>query len=176
MDYPLPDSEMPAKGNETSPWIVLFCLVAFMLIGLVIGSLVTTGLITSLGFEGLSFLSTLKEEASLQQRNLARWANLFPHLFAFTGGALLVALLFFRSKWLQELKLNHWPGWLFIGASLLFIVGIFPFAQTTYWINQQLPLQRARKTAAHNAPIPRRKARRIRVRTPSTRGPGTAPE
>lgn len=151
MDYPLPDSEMPAKGNETSPWIVLFCLVAFMLIGLVIGSLVTTGLITSLGFEGLSFLSTLKEEASLQQRNLARWANLFPHLFAFTGGALLVALLFFRSKWLQELKLNHWPGWLFIGASFLFIVGVFPFAQTTYWINQQLPLPTWMKDMEQNA-------------------------
>ncbi len=140
MDYPLPDSESPAKSQEASPWIVLLCLVAFMLVGLILGSMLINALLLAQGLDGLSFLGNMKEDASLQQRNLARWANLFPHLFAFTGGALAVALIFFRRSWLQKLQLRHWPNWMFIAAGVLFVLAIFPVAQTSYWLNQQLPL------------------------------------
>ncbi len=140
MDYPLPDSELPIQNKEASPWIILLCLVAFMLVGLILGSLFINALMLTQGLDGLSFLGNMKEDASLQQRNLARWANLFPHLFAFTGGALGVALIFFRRSWLQKLQLQHWPKWPFIAAGFLFVLAIFPVAQTSYWLNQQLPL------------------------------------
>ena len=140
MDYPLPDSEMPVQSKEASPWMMLLCLVAFMLVGLILGSMFVNMLMRAQGLDGLSFLGNMKEDASLQQRNLARWANLFPHLFAFTGGAVAVALLFFRSSWLQKLQLQRWPSWLFIAGGILFVLAIFPVAQTSYWLNQQLPL------------------------------------
>lgn len=140
MDYPLPDSEMPAKSQEASPWIMLLCLVAFMLVGLILGSMFVNALMVAQGLDGLSFLGNIKEDASLQQRNLARWANLFPHFFAFTGGAIGVALIFFRRYWLEKLQLRAWPSWSFIAAGVLFVLAIFPVAQTSYWLNQQLPL------------------------------------
>lgn len=140
MDYPLPDSEMPDKSPEASPWFVLLCLVLFMMVGLLLGSLMMYGLVFNQGSEGLSILSNLKEDATLQERNLARWANLFPHLFAFTGGSIAVALIFFRRNWLQKLRLQQWPSWLFIAGGVLFVLAIFPVAQTSYWLNQQLPL------------------------------------
>ena len=140
MDYPLPDSEMPVQRKEASPWMMLLCLVGFMLVGLILGSMLVNALMRAQGLDGLSFLGNMNEDASLQQRNLARWANLFPHLFAFTGGAVAVALLFFRSSWLQKLQLQRWPSWLFIAGGILFVLAIFPVAQTSYWLNQQLPL------------------------------------
>ena len=140
MDYPLPDSELPSQRREASPWIILLCLVSFMMVGLMAGTLLIYGLVSEQGSDGLSILGNLNEDASLQQRNLARWANLFPHLFAFTGGAIAVALLFFRSSWLQKLQLRNLPSWLFIAGGVLFVLAIFPVAQTSYWLNQQLPL------------------------------------
>jgi hypothetical protein len=140
MDYPLSDADQPVPQQAVSPWIVLLSLVAFMLLGLMLGSLLIAGIMATQGLEGLSILSNLGEATRAEERNLARWANLFPHLFAFTGGTLITALLFFKRKWIEELQLQRWSNWAFWGAGFLFTLGIFPFAQTIYWINQQLPL------------------------------------
>lgn len=137
---PMPDAKMLANKPEASPWIILLCLLAFMLFGLILGSLLVQKLVAMQGQEGMAAMNNLKAGASLEQRNLMRLANLFPHLFSFTGGALLAALFFFRKSILAKLKLDTLPGWAFFGAGTLFVLAIFPVAQTSYWINQQLPL------------------------------------
>lgn len=140
MSYPIMDSEVSLKRHEASPWIILFGLVAFMLIGMVSGSLFVNGLAQLQGLDGLTFLGSMDETASLQERNMARWANLFPHFFAFTLASLACAFLFFRKSLFQKLQLKQFPSWVFVGAGILFVAGIFPVAQSSYWINQQLPL------------------------------------
>lgn len=140
MNYPIPDSEVSLKRQEASPWIILLCLTALMMLGMILGSLLVNGLAYTQGLEGLTFLGSMNEDAPLQHRNMARWANLFPHLFAFTLSSLACAWFFFRKNWLQKLQLDQIPRWAFIGAGLIFVLGIFPVAQSSYWINQQLPL------------------------------------
>lgn len=140
MNYPLPDSELPVTNQETSPWLILLCLLALMMLGMILGSMLVNGLAYAQGMNGLTFLGNMDEDSPLQQRNMARWANLFPHFFAFTLSSLACALLFFRKAWLQKLQLTQVPAWAFIGGGILFVLSIFPVAQTAYWINQQLPL------------------------------------
>lgn len=140
MSSPIVDSEVSLKSQEASPWFILLGLVVLMLIGMVSGSLFVNGLAQSQGLDGLSFLANMNENTSLQERNMARWANLFPHFFAFTLASLACAFFFFRRSLFQKLQLNQFPNWIFVGAGLLFVVGIFPVAQSSYWINQQLPL------------------------------------
>ena len=53
MNHPLPDTEIQAPDTSASPWIVLLSLVAFMLIGLLFGLLLTAGLISALGLEDI---------------------------------------------------------------------------------------------------------------------------
>lgn len=140
MNYPLPDSEVSVTNQETSPWLILLCLLAFMMLGMILGSILVNGLAHLQGMNGLTFLGNMDEDSPLQQRNMARWANLFPHLFAFTFSSLACAWLFFRKAWLQKLQLTRIPGWAFIAGGILFVLSIFPVAQTAYWLNQQLPL------------------------------------
>lgn len=151
MDYPLPDSEIPAKRTESSAWVVLLSLISLMFVGLIVGSLISFGAINASGFDAVGFISSLSPESSPQERNLARWANLLPHLFAFTGGAITAALIFFGRNWIQQLGLKVLPNWKMIGGGLLFMLGTFPFVQTTYWLNQQLPLPAWMKEMEVNA-------------------------
>lgn len=151
MNYPILDSEVSLKRREASPWIVLLLLTALMLMGMILGSLLVNSLAYAQGLNGMTFLGNMNEDSPLQHRNMARWANLFPHLFAFTLASLSCAWFFYRKNWLKNLQLNRMPGWVFLGAGLLFILGIFPVAQSSYWINQQLPLPTWMKDMEKNA-------------------------
>lgn len=132
----------PNTGNgETAPPLtILFLLIVAVFFGSLVGSGFVFALSTARGIELQQLLTTLDENSSLSTRNFVRLANLISHLFTFTIPSLVVAYIFFRRRWASFLQLDRSPQSQNILLSIFFILAAFPIAQTTYWINQQLPI------------------------------------
>jgi membrane protease YdiL (CAAX protease family) len=127
-------------GQAVPPLTILFILIVAVFFGSLVGSGFVFALSTARGVDLQQLLGTLDADSPLSTRNFVRLANLISHVFTFTIPSLVVAFVFFRRRWISFLQLDRPPQGRNILLSAFFILAAFPIAQTTYWINQQLPI------------------------------------
>jgi uncharacterized protein len=132
--------ELPPSAPAPSPWAIFVGLIPSMLLGFLLGGLVAEVLARSYGSSLSDLLGNLSDDSTAETRNLVRLGNFFPHLFAFTGGSIGIIWFAYRQKWFDYFRISQWPSPVTLGLSMLCIMATFFVAQTTYWINQHLPL------------------------------------
>lgn len=137
---------MPLPRIDPAPFLVLLLLIAAVLVGTVLGGLLAVGWCELQGIQLQTALSGLNEQSDRPLRDAVRVANLLNHVAAFTLPALMVAFLLYRRKWASFLKLDILPSLGLLLVGIVFVIASFPFAQVTYWLNQQLPLPEWMKT------------------------------
>ncbi|MDX1666672.1 MAG: CPBP family intramembrane glutamic endopeptidase [Saprospiraceae bacterium] len=130
----------PSEDQLPFPFIILIILTLAVLIGSMLGSGLALAITSSRGVELQSLLNSVDESAPLSTRNLLRLINGINHLTTFILPSLAVAYLFFRHRWHQFLRISSTPGTRHVVLGILFMLAAFPLAQTTYWLNQQIPL------------------------------------
>lgn len=121
----------------------LLMILAFLFIGMIVGTLLASLvnlLISEVWGIPLSSMMDISAETLFGERQFFRTVNLVSHVFTFTIPGLATAYLFYKGKWLEQLELNIRPQKFFILAGILWLIVSFPFAQWSYWLNQQLPL------------------------------------
>jgi len=136
LDRELEEEVQPSFPTYT---VLLFLLLAVFL-GSLIGSAAVFGLSAARGIDFQEVLTTMDRNSPLRIRNFVRTINLISHFFTFTAPALAVAYVFYRQRWSVALGLDRAPRAINIGLAAVFIAAAFPLAQTTYWLNQQLPI------------------------------------
>lgn len=134
------NNELPIPSRpEMPPYIILLLLVLAALIGALLGSGLAYGWLSMQGFS-VGALMDLNADSPRSLRDAVRMANLLNHVSTFTIPSLALILIIYRDRWIHYFKLEKFPSatWLVVG--IIFVVASFPFAQLSYWINQQLPL------------------------------------
>lgn len=131
---------------EPSPFLILLLLATATLLGTILGSALAIEWSEAYGFDLKTALYSLNEQSPRSLRDVIRIANLLNHVATFTLPALLVAFVFYKRKWISFLKLDKFPNIGLLGVGILFVIASFPFAQVSYWLNQQLPLPEWAKT------------------------------
>lgn len=137
MKFPQPQGGDP---SEVPPLTLLLLLLVAVLFGSLVGSSLVLALSSAQGIELQQLLQGIDETSPVADRNFVRLANLISHVFTFTVPVLVLAYVFFRGQWPAVLMLDRQPQSRNILLSVFFIVAAFPIAQTTYWINQQIPI------------------------------------
>jgi uncharacterized protein len=131
---------LPPPEKESSPWSIFLGLILTMLLGFLLGGVAAEVLARAYHTSLPELMGGLSNGSTTLTRNLVRLGNFFPHLFAFTGGSIAIIWYVYRQKWIDYFQLRQWPSPLVLGLSILCITATFFVAQTTYWINQNLPL------------------------------------
>lgn len=133
----------PTPSISRSAKMPLLMILAFLFIGMIVGTLLAS-LINLLLSETwgipLSAMVEVTADTPFGERQFFRTVNLISHLLTFTVPGLATAYMFYKRKWGEQLALHLSPQSFFIGAGLLWLMVSFPFAQWSYWLNQQLPL------------------------------------
>lgn len=131
-----------SSSHDWPPFMVLIILVVAALFGGLLGSGLAYVISTMQGQDLVSLLSSLQGggEIDLETRNSLRLLNMVSHFFAFTFPVVLITLLLYRRGWLKFLRLDRSPALKPILAACFFMLAVFPVAQFTYWLNQQIPL------------------------------------
>ncbi len=122
-----------------APLTMLLGLILGALLGSMIGSVLALGTAQLGGFDPASLLEGAAGGSPRPERDMLRWINLINHFLTFTVSTLVVIYLFTRSGWARFLGLTRPPDLPVVGLAVLFILAGFPVAQSTYWLNQQLP-------------------------------------
>lgn len=146
--------EHPDSSNarfEFPPFIVLMILVAAAMFGSLMGSGLAYLIATIQGQDLVGLIAAAREDMPLGTRNTLRLINLASHLMTFTVSVLIVTVLLYRRDWLRFLKLNRAPQAMLLIISCFFMLSVFPVAQFTYWLNQQIPLPEWADTMERNA-------------------------
>lgn len=143
----------PQEGDpsEVPPLTLLLLLLVAVLFGSLVGSSLVFALSSALGVELQQLLRGIDETSPVSDRNFVRLANLISHVFTFTVPVLVLAYVFFRKLWPSVLMLDRQPQSRNILLSVFFITAAFPIAQTTYWINQQIPIPEWARQMESNA-------------------------
>lgn len=143
----------PQEGDpsEVPPLTLLLLLLVAVLFGSLVGSSLVFALSSALGVELQQLLRGIDETSPVSDRNFVRLANLISHVFTFTVPVLVLAYVFFRRLWPSVLMLDRQPQSRNILLSVFFIMAAFPIAQTTYWINQQIPIPEWARQMESNA-------------------------
>ena len=121
----------------------LLMILAFLFIGMIVGTLLASLvnlLISEIWGIPLSSMMDINAETLFSERQFFRTVNLVSHICTFTIPGLATAYLFYKRNWLAQLELDIRPQNFFILAGILWLMVSFPFAQWSYWFNQQLPL------------------------------------
>lgn len=126
-------------------------LVAAAMFGSLLGSGLAYLIATLQGQDLVGLVAAAREDMPLDTRNTLRLINLASHLMTFTVSVLAVAVLLYRRDWLRFLKLDRAPQALLLIVSCFFMLSVFPVAQFTYWLNQQIPLPEWADTMERNA-------------------------
>lgn len=134
-------SASPTVNN--SPKLPLFLVLIFLIVSMVIGTLLgslLSLLMSELWGIPLSALQEINAETTYSERQFFRTVNLLSHLATFTIPGIVTALLFYKKKWFSTLRLTQSPTLFFILGGFIWLLLSFPFAQLSFWFNQQLPL------------------------------------
>lgn len=121
----------------------LLMILAFLFIGMIVGTLLASLvnlLLSEIWGIPLSAMTSINENTPFGERQFFRTVNLVSHILTFTVPGLATAYMFYKRKWWEQLELTRNPQSFFIGAGILWLMVSFPFAQWSYWLNQQLPL------------------------------------
>ena len=138
-DKPLDDELFKTKLSWPPFLILMFLLLAIFAGGLISGLLVM-GLGQMMDIELQTALKELSENSVVKQRQFVRLVNLVSHSMSFAIPAIFTAIFFYKKDWLTFLNLKESPALISISLAILLILAAFPFAQFTYWLNQQIPL------------------------------------
>ncbi|MBX2876502.1 MAG: CPBP family intramembrane metalloprotease [Saprospiraceae bacterium] len=121
----------------------LLMILAFLFIGMIVGTLLASLvnlLISEIWGIPISSMVNINADTPFGERQFFRTLNLVSHVLTFTLPGLATAYLFYKRKWWEKLALNIQPQGFFIVAGIVWLMVSFPFAQWSYWFNQQLPL------------------------------------
>lgn len=130
-----PSNSKPIPGN----WQVLGMLLLAVLIGLLVGNLLSMVIFRQLGLNPGAILS-LGQEVTRPERDALRLATLVTHLCTFSLPGLLLYYLLYRHRMTAELRLGSFPAAYPAALSVLFLLISFPLAQYIYWWNMRIPL------------------------------------
>ncbi len=122
-----------------APLTMLLFLLLGAMMGSVIGSALALGVAEGMGYDPTTLIGGMESGTSRADRHMIRLINLISHIMTFTVPALLAAYMSTRRDWARFLGLEQVASSRSLLFSILFILAGFPLAQTTYWINQQLP-------------------------------------
>jgi uncharacterized protein len=138
----IPENQPPytPPGHWAPPFMVLGLTLMTVLVGLLLGGLVTLLLGYLFGFDLDAAMADITADNTLRNRNILRGANFISHVFAFSAPPLAVAAWLFRREWLEWLGLSRFPGNKKIWASIGLMLFSLPLVQLAYWLNKQLPL------------------------------------
>lgn len=136
-----PIDNLRPRQDLTFPasWILLLLVVA-ILFGYLLGGALSALIAYATGTDLSDLLSGFGETSPYPDRQILRWVSLMSHIASFTLPSLGVFIFLYRKHWSQQLLLQVAPRLAAAGLSVLFILVSFPFAQTVYWLNRQLPL------------------------------------
>ncbi len=129
--------------NTRSVGMPLLMILGFLFVGMIVGTLLASLLnllISEIWGVPISAMVDVNADTPFSERQFFRTINLVSHVFTFTVPGLATAYLFHKKQWWDKLSLNVQPQSFFIGAGIVWLMVSFPFAQWSYWINQQLPL------------------------------------
>lgn len=118
-------------------------ILGFLFVGMIVGTLLASLLnllISEIWGVPISAMVDVNADTPFSERQFFRTINLVSHIFTFTIPGLATAYLFHKKKWWDKLSMNIQPQSFFIGAGIIWLMVSFPFAQWSYWLNQQLPL------------------------------------
>ncbi len=121
----------------------LLMILAFLFIGMIVGTLLASLvnlLLSEIWGVSLGAMADINADTPFSERQFFRTVNLLSHLLTFTVPGLATAYLFYKKQWWTKLAVDIPPQSFFIGAGILWLMVSFPFAQWSYWLNQQLPL------------------------------------
>ncbi len=128
---------------SNNPLTVLTFLALLIIFTILISNAIILFIESWVGLTIEDAFNMLRQEHSQHLRNYIRSVFVINHLFVFILPSIIVALFFFKKKWISFLRLNFKPlynqsinGLL---AALL-ITAAFPLAQFALWINQLIPL------------------------------------
>lgn len=130
---PREDKVIPAT------WVLLLLVLA-ILFGNLLGAAFSTLIGYLSGTDMRALLDSFGKDSPYGDRQLLRWLSLVTHVASFTLPVLGMAFLLYRKRWFYRLYLDAAPKLSAAATGILFILVSFPFAQTIYWINRQLPL------------------------------------
>lgn len=125
---------------EFPPLMLVLVLVVTAMLGSLLGSGLAYLIALSQGQDLVGLMESIREGMPLETRNTLRLVNLASHLMTFTFPVVVVAILFYRRDWLRFLRLDRQPASALLLAGCFFMLAVFPLAQFTYWLNQQIPL------------------------------------
>jgi len=123
------------------PLIVQFALLLFLVIVL---SGLGSGLVQVIGkMSGLDYVALaadLNASSPIEEKNFIRLGLSIGQLLSFTIPSLFFMWLIHQKDWLRSLQINTLPNWFPSLLGGVFILCLFPLAQWTYWLNQQIPM------------------------------------
>ena len=132
--------DLPENEPYFPPLIVLIFLLIAIIFSSMIGSLLVALFCQLAGVDLEMAFGNLNSGSSPSNRNFVRTINFTNHLMTFAVPAILVAIFFYRRRWLNVLCLDKTPSFFNVFVGTMFILASFPFAQLTFWLNQQLPI------------------------------------
>jgi len=133
---PLDDGRSPLSHPSLISFLLL--LVLATLTGALIGGGIAVGIGVAMGMDITQMTAPTGNTPDV--RTFLRLSNLFSHLFTFTVASLVLAAIFYRQRVWAFLRLHRSPRADLAGLGILWVLVSFPFAQSLYWLNRQLPM------------------------------------
>lgn len=134
------ENQAPKNDLRQIDFLFFLFVVMAMLLGAMIGTAIAAALGLATGVQMEQVIGEIGEDSPLGIRNFLRVANGVSHLFTFTLPAIAIGLYYYGKDLWSSLELQRSPLSRTAGLSVLFILCSYPFAQTLYWINRQIPL------------------------------------
>jgi uncharacterized protein len=133
--------EPPAETRETLPASrVLLILLAFFVVGNLLGSLAMVGAAVANGYSFTTIMAQLQDGSFNGSRSFVRLVLVINHLFTFILPALMTAFLVYKSKWYKGLQIENFPKWQSIGLGIVWFFVSAPFVQWAYQVNKMIPM------------------------------------
>ncbi len=134
------EQHLPFDQRGPSPIMRIAITLGLVFTGMLVGGLVTMGVLSVMGLDMQSLTSTFSEGSPLGERNAMRSAAFLNHLFAFLLPAVIASYIFYKMDWTSYQRMDAAPMAKYLGLGTVMILVAFPFAQFTYWLNSLLPL------------------------------------
>lgn len=128
--------ENPQPGiPQSSPRRIIFTVIALFFLGSAIGG----GMIQLMcEWQGIPLSDALQDfgpESTTPERNFVKGLLILNHLSSFLLPCLLAGVLFYKSRWPEELQLRAAPSGKSIGLTTLLLLCAFPVAQGLFELN-----------------------------------------
>ena len=136
-----PRSPIPSQyGVVPDPKLILLILIVLILVGMVVGALVTLGIGHFSWITINEALAELSPQSAPAIRNYVRSINLASHVFGFVLPVLGLAFWFYRRQMWRWLQLHRLPNWTLFIQGVLFVLVSLPLVQFLFYINKNIPL------------------------------------